>query len=703
MKTFISILMQVWALSFICNYSSHAQSWQWAKSIGGIEFDQVNAVVVDSSANSYITGNYYGSISFGDWELNAIGDSDAYLAKFDANGNVLWAVSAGGAGFDEGKALSLDRFGNIYLGGVFSQNSEFGKHTLRSKGGLDVFLVKYNVQGEVQKVANVLNTVNRDNITALGCDHEGNVYLLGEYDTLLDQNEVYLTRLESNDLAQSWIQLIGGRGSQSSQDLAVDAKGNCFVTGSFEGSILLDNHMLKAAGSNDFFVAKYRADGTSAWANHVKAAGFAQLNAISTDGLGNCYLVGNFDYSAVFGNVVLKANGVMDALYVKYNAHGMLTWAKQSANSGKMSATALATNQLGESYVAGRLDGTGVLGRLTIGSGGKEASYVAKLDQSGEPVWAIEHGVITSNYVSDITLDHEGNSYLIGQFYGESHVENAAVLTSSMEYDGYLARLDDDLPCKQISVDLAVSNAGSSHALIQWGQATADAYEYRYRKLPHGSWAPANRTSDNQVNLSNLEAGQEYVFHIRAYCKQSLADNAYIQFQTKTLATCNAAPENIMVTNITTSSVTVTWDATNSEGLVGYNFRIRKPDGSWSQGFANDAVMNLTGLESEAQYEFIVNNRCLNGTSSPTSILFSTGANTLANIELASDQQKNTLMITPSEAMLVRIYDASETLRSEVYVQKYGMEINLSSLEKGRYRVKGIHSAGTINEMFHKN
>jgi len=85
---------------------------------------------------------FQGSANFGSTSLTCSGDSDVYVAKMDASGNWLWAKRAGGTNYNEGYGISTDASGNSYMTGLFSGTASFGSTSLISSGSHDVFVAK---------------------------------------------------------------------------------------------------------------------------------------------------------------------------------------------------------------------------------------------------------------------------------------------------------------------------------------------------------------------------------------------------------------------------------------------------------------------------------------------------------------------------------------------------------------------------------
>ncbi len=121
----------------------------WANSEGGTYLDEPNAVVTDPAGDLYISGIFYSSsILFGTDTLFNSGTSfygDMFIAKYDANGNSVWAKGAGaGTNNDWASAMDIDAAGNIWVAGVFGSTIIFDSYTLTNEA---LFMVEYDANG----------------------------------------------------------------------------------------------------------------------------------------------------------------------------------------------------------------------------------------------------------------------------------------------------------------------------------------------------------------------------------------------------------------------------------------------------------------------------------------------------------------------------------------------------------------------------
>jgi hypothetical protein len=134
----------------------------WAKSEGGTDYDAAWSVTVDTSGKSYVAGYFKSpTITFGSNTLTNTGMKDIFLSKYDADGNVLWAKSAGGAGDDEALSVCVNGSGNPYVAGWFKSSTlTFGSYTLTNAGAdntSDIFLAKIGNSAGINGLNNPLN------------------------------------------------------------------------------------------------------------------------------------------------------------------------------------------------------------------------------------------------------------------------------------------------------------------------------------------------------------------------------------------------------------------------------------------------------------------------------------------------------------------------------------------------------------------
>jgi len=101
----------------------------------------------DLNQDSIIYGVYQDTIKLGATVLKSKGESDAFIAKIDTNGKVLWAYSWGGAELDNISDVYVDKDDNIYVAGTFKTTANFNNILLTALGDLDLYILKFNATG----------------------------------------------------------------------------------------------------------------------------------------------------------------------------------------------------------------------------------------------------------------------------------------------------------------------------------------------------------------------------------------------------------------------------------------------------------------------------------------------------------------------------------------------------------------------------
>ncbi|MCB5258253.1 MAG: SBBP repeat-containing protein, partial [Candidatus Cloacimonetes bacterium] len=68
-----------------------------------------------------------------------------FVAKLDNSGNWLGAQKAGGTGIDDGQSIAIDSYGNSYVTGYFQRTASFGDINISSSGLYDIFVAKAHI------------------------------------------------------------------------------------------------------------------------------------------------------------------------------------------------------------------------------------------------------------------------------------------------------------------------------------------------------------------------------------------------------------------------------------------------------------------------------------------------------------------------------------------------------------------------------
>ena len=154
----------------------------WAKSAGGPEDEYGGGLIADGFGNLYVTGGFYSdSVDFGAGYLLNSGSWELFLLKYDLNGQVVWSKAYGGSGSDNVHELKADSLGALYMAGQFaSPMLMFGTSMLMRTGNENAFITKFDSDGNPVWAQNTSGSIS-ENVLALTVDANRNVYSTGTY------------------------------------------------------------------------------------------------------------------------------------------------------------------------------------------------------------------------------------------------------------------------------------------------------------------------------------------------------------------------------------------------------------------------------------------------------------------------------------------------------------------------------------------
>ncbi len=157
------------------------------------------SIAVDKSDNLYLTGRYQSSATFDSDTLKGTFNPNAFLVKYDTNGNVIWAKQGinGITGYSMGQSVITDNMGYVYVAGFFQDTITFDSYTLTNPSlyQFNSFVVKYDSNGNAlwAKQPSVPNGTSVSYADALGKDNSGNIYVTGYFSDTVSFGPTMLT------------------------------------------------------------------------------------------------------------------------------------------------------------------------------------------------------------------------------------------------------------------------------------------------------------------------------------------------------------------------------------------------------------------------------------------------------------------------------------------------------------------------------
>jgi len=287
------------------------------------------------------------------------------------SGDAIWARIYGDENTQTPAALAVDSDGNVIVAGDLMGTIQFGQQTLISAGGEDVFLTKL--------------------------DPDGNAI---------------------------WARQFGDTSAQTAHGVAIDAAGNIFLTGYFQGTINLGDGILTNEGTENGFVAKFDPAGGLLWSSHLVGPGSIRPADVAVDAAtGDVIVGGDFTESIDFGNGSVTSSGAgdPDVFLVKLaGATGTSLWRRDYGDTSDQHLGAVAVDPAGNIVAGGYFRGEMTLGNTTLtGSSGANTAFVARLDAAGNTSWAKSSGSAGGAMLFDVATDQAGSIVVTGYVGGD--------------------------------------------------------------------------------------------------------------------------------------------------------------------------------------------------------------------------------------------------------------------------------------------
>jgi hypothetical protein len=287
---------------------------QWLWTAGGIDSDGANCVIATPDGGWLVGGSFSAEATFGDTVLKSRGGTDAMMIKLKASGDVDWVRQFGGRYNDTILHLAVDARGNIYVQGQFKDTSDWGGAPLVAHGGSDndIVLAKYDLNGDPIWAKGFGNAFN-DVAGGVAVDPAGNITMVGSFDksvsfvegdehTALGESDIFVARLDT-DGKLGWARTYGAEREDIAQGVAVDAAGNSVTTGWFQGSVDFGKGPLVSKGNKDVFALKLDAKGGLVWAERWGDHDHDQGRAIALDDKGAVFIAGIYRFTLAAGTL----------------------------------------------------------------------------------------------------------------------------------------------------------------------------------------------------------------------------------------------------------------------------------------------------------------------------------------------------------------------------------------------------------------
>ena len=384
--------------------------------LGGSGIDAGFGIAVDGAGSAYVTGTTrstdFPTTAGAAQTTHAGGFDDAFVTKLDATGSgLVYSTYLGGSAFDSGSDIAVDVTGSAYVTGSTSSN-------------------------DFPTTAGAVQTT-----------HAGGVY------------DAFVTKMDATG-SLVYSTYLGGSDDDGGSDIAVDAAGSAYVTGSTASTdfptTLGAAQTTNAGGRSDAFVTKLDAAGSGlVYSTYLGGSGvFGDVGlGIAVDGAGSAYVTGDTastDFRTTAGAAQTTFAGGRDAFVTKLDATGSgLVYSTYLGGGFSDVGFGIAVDGAGSAYVTGSTssnDFPTTAGAVQTTGAGRVDAFVTKLDTTGSRlVFSTYLGGSDDDGGSDIAVDAAGSAYVTGDTTSPNFPTTAGAVQTTHAggaHDAFVTTLD---------------------------------------------------------------------------------------------------------------------------------------------------------------------------------------------------------------------------------------------------------------------
>ncbi|AFG34825.1 Beta-propeller repeat protein [Fervidobacterium pennivorans DSM 9078] len=295
----------------------------WGRQFGSDYYDEAYGVAVDSNDNIIVVGYTYKTLG-----KESYGLVDAYIRKYDKDGNVIWTTQFGTKSSEVANSVAVDKFDNIYVAGYTWGNLEGV-----NKGAKDAYVCKFDPDGNIVWKRQI-GTEYYDEIFNIAVDSQGNIYIAGYTWGVLGEKsngsqDIIVAKLDTfGNLI--WISQFGTDKLDEPHGIALDTAGNIYIAGYTNGSLFTKKESTRDI---DIIIVKLDKNGKIVFGvqldSNYSASSESYLGqdsaldiVLSSDG--KIFIVGG-----TTGNLAGKNQGYEDAFVILLDQFGKTVWIKQ--------------------------------------------------------------------------------------------------------------------------------------------------------------------------------------------------------------------------------------------------------------------------------------------------------------------------------------------------------------------------------------
>jgi uncharacterized repeat protein (TIGR01451 family) len=422
-----NIFVTIFLIALSATIAKSQVEIQWQRCFGGTSVEKAYSIQ-QTTDRGYIVAGYTDSNN-GDVSGNH-GGLDIWVVKSNEQGNIQWQKCLGGTGAEAANSIQQTTDGGYIVAGRTGSNNG---DVSGNNGGYDMWLIKLDPQGNIQW-QNCLGGTSADYADAVQQTTDGG-YIVAGYTTSNNGDvsgnhggaDMWIVKLDPQGNMQ-WQKCLGGTGAEAANSIQQTADGGYIVAGS-AGSNTGD--VLGNNGYIDMWVVKIDLQGNIQWQECLGGTieEFVLSIQQTTD---SGYIVAGYTRSNngdVSGN-----HGNDDMWIVKLDSNRNIQWQKCLGGTNYDRAYSIQQTTDGGYIVAGHT--TSNNGNVS-GNHGGEDMWVIKLDLQGNIQWQKCLGGTIEDVSTFIKQTIDGGYIVAGYTYSN----NGDVLGNNGVVDIWIVKL----------------------------------------------------------------------------------------------------------------------------------------------------------------------------------------------------------------------------------------------------------------------
>jgi len=411
---------------------------QWSKGFGDGYGEYMYELTIDGSGNVIVVGEFDSPLDLGGGPLNPAGG--LFIAKFATDGAHLWSKELPGG--DSIRGLTTDGAGNIVISGGFYGTLDLGVIELVAfDGGWDAFLVKFDPDGN-PLWGKRFGTERAEYGFDVAVDNANNLFLSSTFDHSIDlgggtlvcyDKDVFLAKFDAAG-NHIWSKHFSGLDDQLASVTAT-SNGDVLLHGRYRGNINQDTFFHTSAGNWDVFVSKFNATGACLWSKSFGNPDYDGISGLVLDSSDRAVMLGSFFDSIDFGGGPLVSPG-WDTYLAMLGSDGSQVWSRRAGGSGHHWGGHLGIDGVGNLMIADFVFGDLNLGGETMSSTDGDV-YLSQLDPNGNFLWNQMFPGPEFQLVMGIATADDGATVLTGYLNGSVDFGGGPIDAATYEGDTF--------------------------------------------------------------------------------------------------------------------------------------------------------------------------------------------------------------------------------------------------------------------------